>query len=62
MALQLAELGYDIWLGSNRGTEYSQQHVTLSAVTDPEYWNWSWAEMGLYDDTANIELIKAKAK
>ena len=55
-------MGYDIWLGNNRGTEYSQQHKTLSAVDDSEYWNWTWSEMGLYDDTANITYIKEKAK
>ena len=62
MAMQLADMGYDIWLGNNRGTEYSQQHKTLSAVDDPEFWSWSWAEMGIYDDSANITFIKQKAK
>jgi len=61
MALQLADLGYDIWLGNNRGTEYSQGHETLTALQH-EYWNWTWSEMGLYDDPANITFIKEKAK
>ena len=61
MALQLADLGYDIWLGNNRGTEYSQKHKTLSAKDDPSYWSWTWSEMGLYDDTANIDFIKKQA-
>ena len=56
--LQLADAGYDVWIGSNRGTEYSQGHETLSAKDDPDYWEFSWAEMGLYDDTANINKIK----
>ena len=59
MALQLADLGYDIWLGNNRGTEYSWGHESLS-TDDREYWAFTWADMALYDDVANIDFIKAK--
>ena len=27
-------------------------------VDEKEYWDFSWAEMGLYDDTANIRKMK----
>ena len=37
---------------------YSWDHKTLNSSTDPEYWDWTWADMGLYDDTANITAIK----
>ena len=40
---------------------YSWDHETLSSANDPEYWLWSWAEMGLYDDTANISMIKQES-
>ena len=47
-----------MWIGSNRGTEYSQGHTTLDAAVDEkEYWDFTWAEMGLYDDTANIRKM-----
>lgn len=26
--------------------------------TDQEFWAWSWAEMGIYDDVANIKMVK----
>ena len=57
MPMQLADLGYDVWMGNNRGTEYSQGHTHLS-TDDREYWEFSFAEMGLYDDPANISFIK----
>ena len=57
MPLQLAEAGYDIWFGNNRGTEYSQGHTSLT-VDQPEFWAYSWAEMGIYDDVSNIKAIK----
>ena len=30
-------------------------------VDDPEFWAWSWAEMGIYDDVANIKAMKEKS-
>lgn len=37
---------------------YSWGHKTLDAAKDPEYWQWSWGSMGLYDDVANITAVK----
>ena len=44
MHLQLAEAGYDVWIGNNRGTQYSQRHETLT-VDDEAFWAWSWEAM-----------------
>lgn len=37
-AFILASQGYDVWLGNNRGTRYSQGHVSLSPI-NAEYWD-----------------------
>ncbi len=57
--LKLVDAGYDIWIGNNRGTMYSWDHETLDSAKDPSYWDFTWADMGLYDDVANIKAIKA---
>ena len=49
-----------MWLGNSRGTEYSREHTELNALEDSEYWLFSFAEMGLYDDPAKIRMIKEK--
>ena len=58
LPLHLFDDGFDVWMASNRGTKYCQQHETLKFNTK-EYWEYSWAEMGLYDDVANINYVKA---
>ncbi len=57
MMLQLAETGYDVWVGNNRGTEYSQEHTSLTQ-NDAEFWNFTWETMGKYDVPAMVNKIK----
>ena len=52
--LKLVDEGYDVWIGNSRGTKYSWDHETLSSADDDEYWMYTWADMGLYDNVANI--------
>jgi len=59
MPIQLYESGYDVWMGNNRGTVHSQEHVMLDMEKDAEkYWNWSFAELGTKDVPAMLETIK----
>ena len=57
LPLMLFDHGFDIYMASNRGTKYCQEHDTLKIDT-PEYWAFSWAEMGLYDDVANVKMVR----
>ena len=57
MMLQLAEAGYDVWVGNNRGTDYSQEHSSL-LPTDAEFWNFTWETMGKYDLPAMVNRVK----
>ena len=57
LPLHLFDEGFDIWMASNRGTKYCQEHETLD-INTKEYWDFSWVEMGKYDDVANIKYVK----
>jgi lysosomal acid lipase/cholesteryl ester hydrolase len=53
------DLGYDVWVGNSRGNPYTK-HATLDPIADAkEYWDFSWAEMGLYDIPGVIDYIRA---
>ena len=57
MALKLSELGYDVWLGNNRGNIYSRGHTTMDAEKD--YFRYSFVEFGKYDIIAQVEHAKS---
>ena len=62
-ALILAENGYDVWLGSSRGSKYSQDHeIYHPEHNSSEYWNFSWEEMGEKDLPAFIDFILETTK
>ncbi|GMF32602.1 unnamed protein product [Phytophthora lilii] len=56
LAFVLADAGYDVWLGNNRGTTWSNQHVEYT-TDDDEYWAFSWQEMALYDMPAMLNYV-----
>ncbi|KAF2901736.1 hypothetical protein ILUMI_04464 [Ignelater luminosus] len=52
----LVDAGYDVWLGTFRGTKYARNHKSLS-TTERDFWNFSFHEMGIYDIPAQIDLV-----
>lgn len=56
LAYLLADRGYDIWMGNARGTRYSRKHQRLS-VTSPQFWDFTFHEIGYYDVTALIDFV-----
>ena len=57
-AFSASRKGYDVWLGNSRGNTFSDMHVKWDKKKDKkEYWNFSWAEMGLYDLPAMFDKV-----
>lgn len=52
----LADMGYDVWLGNNRGNKYSRKHVSLHASSNL-FWNFSIDDFALYDIPDTIDYI-----
>ena len=54
----LYDRGYDVWLGNNRGTEYSNARAGEGPeTTQKEHWSFTYAEMGRFDLPAEIDLV-----
>ncbi len=62
-AFNLADEGFDVWMGNNRGCKYSIEHTTLDPnhpADQRDYWNFSFEEMGTKDIPAFIDFILEK--
>jgi len=55
LAFILADAGYDVWLGNNRGNIFSKNHTTLSHM-DPKFWDFSFDEYATLDLPAEVDL------
>lgn len=56
LAFMLSIAGYDVWILNSRGTFLSNRHKTLS-YDDPQYWDFTFHDMALYDFPAAIDFI-----
>lgn len=55
--MMLANNGYDVWLMSMRGTDWSLKHDTLSPK-DPQFWNYCLDDFALVDVPTVIDYIR----
>ncbi|XP_055906400.1 lipase 3-like [Eupeodes corollae] len=62
LAYDLADEGYDVWMGNFRGNLYSRNHRELNpdALLNSNFWDFTWHEMGTMDLPAMIDYIRGK--
>ncbi|KAG5897708.1 hypothetical protein JTB14_007546 [Gonioctena quinquepunctata] len=61
LPLQLADQGYDVWVGNNRGNTWSRSNVNMKP-DNKTFWNFSFHELGIHDDPAMIDYILRTTK
>ena len=53
LAFVLANAGYDVWLGNNRGSQYSRVNNNINIDTQTQQWfDFSFYDLGKYDAPA----------
>ena len=55
----MAKEGYDVWLGNNRGTRWSETHISMDKK-NKDFWQFDWEDMGTKDTPAVIDFILEK--
>jgi len=59
LPLVLAEAGYDVWLGNNRGNKYSHKHVHKKP-THEDFWDYSLDDLARFDLPTMIDHVLAQ--
>jgi len=55
----LVDLGYDVWLGNNRGNKYSYKHISRSPKED-KFWDFCLDDLACFDLPAMIYYVLAE--
>ena len=58
LALFFVDAGFDVWLNNTRGNRFSQHHKFFDPKYDDDYWNYSFQELGKYDQPAFIDYVR----
>jgi lysosomal acid lipase/cholesteryl ester hydrolase len=56
LAFTMADSGFDVWIGNNRGNKYGHKHIKLKP-SQQEFWNFSIDEFARYDIPSGISYI-----
>ena len=61
-AFILADKGYDVWLGNNRGNRFSRTHINLNPDSwdkdeKRSFWDFSFQEMADHDALDNLAYV-----
>ncbi|XP_065368795.1 lipase 3-like [Calliphora vicina] len=59
IAFNFADSGFDVWLGNARGNVYSRNNTRIS-LNHPNFWAFSWHEIGNIDIPEMIDYILNK--
>lgn len=58
LSVRLAKVGYDVWIGNNRGSRYCRTADGMDPVKDKaEFFDFSFYELGKYDAPAMIDYV-----
>ncbi|AOW06270.1 Alpha/Beta hydrolase protein [Yarrowia lipolytica] len=61
IAFALADLGFDVWLGNNRGNKYSRKHMKYNPESR-EFWDFCLDDFALFDIPDSIDYILSVTK
>ena len=54
----LANAGFDVWIGNNRGTYFGRRHQTLNPDKDNSFWEFTFVDFARYDVKGQIEYVR----
>ena len=58
----MANAGYDVWLGNNRGNKYSRKSLNCNPDKDSRrFFDFSFDELGEYDLNAQIDKVLSES-